>query len=295
MPLNVLKDIRKIYARLNADEVRGAAAQDVNVGLMAASAASYRRMEDFLASAADGFARDQVLRAVHRVEGSPRRFDFILCEPGVPVPANGYTFDPEQPDRILEKLTAAIVTDHQTIETALAKTFPVFRPAVADRIVTRVSRENALFALVTALPNIVPNLFELPWAVGEFASDTAFLTMNQVRMALMLAAAYGRPVGYGEQKVAIAGIVAGAFGWRAIARELAGKIPLGGGLIPKAAIAFGGTYVVGLGLRQLNRTGRGLTKQERRDAYAEALRKGTDAARELIPDLSASKEIPVVH
>ena len=43
-------------------------------------------------------------------------------------------------------------------------------------------------------------------------------------------------MGYGEQKTEVASITAGAFGWRAVARELAGKIPLGGGLVPKAAI-----------------------------------------------------------
>jgi len=128
---------------------------------------------------------------------------------------------------------------------------------VSDQIVHRVSRENALFALVTALPNVLPSFIDLPWAVGEFATDTAFLTMNQIRMALLLAAAYDNPVGYMEQKIEIGVIAAGAFGWRAIARELVGKIPLGGGLIPKAAVAFAGTYVVGLGLEKANRTGAG--------------------------------------
>ena len=42
-----------------------------------------------------------------------------------------------------------------------------------------------------------------------------------------------------------------AFGWRALARELVGHIPLGGGLIPKGAIAYAGTYVVGKGLEYL--------------------------------------------
>ena len=49
MPLSVLKDIRKVYAGLNADEIRGAAAQDLNIGLMASNPESYRRMEEFLA------------------------------------------------------------------------------------------------------------------------------------------------------------------------------------------------------------------------------------------------------
>ena len=38
---------------------------------------------------------------------------------------------------------------------------------------------------------------------------------------LMLAAAHGREPGYGEQKIELLTIAGGAFGWRAIARELA--------------------------------------------------------------------------
>jgi uncharacterized protein (DUF697 family) len=155
---------------------------------------------------------------------------------------------------------------------------------VSKNIVHRVARENAFFAIVTALPNVVPSLLELPWTVGEFATDTAFISMNQIRMALNLAAAHGRPVGYAEQKGEIAAIAAGAFGWRALARELVGKIPLGGGLIPKAAVAFAGTYVVGIGLEKVNRIGTGLTKQERRDAYAEAFARGRDVARDMLPE-----------
>ena len=102
----------------------------------------------------------------------------------------------------------------------------------------------------TALPDIVPSLVELPWAFGEWASDTAFLTANQFRMAFQIAAMYGHEVGFLDQKGQILVIAGGAFGWRAIARELVGKIPMGGGLIPKGAIAYAGTYVVGKALEK---------------------------------------------
>lgn len=287
MPLSVLKDIRKIYAGLNAEEIRGLAAQDVRVGLIAKSGAVFRKMQDFLAPPSlGGPAREHALRFVHSAESSPANFDFVLCEPGTPVPANGYLFEPGE----AESLLPIIVAENPKLETALAKTFPVFRPAVAAKVIGRVARENAFFSIVTALPNVVPSMLELPWAVGEFATDTAFLTMNQIRMALVLASLHGRPVGYLEQKTEIAGIVAGAFGWRAIARELIGKIPLGGGLIPKAAVAFGGTYVVGLSLDKINRTGSGLSRQERRDAYADAFVKGKEVVKELTPELLHGKD-----
>jgi len=286
MALSVLKDIRKVLSGLNADAIRGLAAQDVTVGLLASSEATLRRMEDFLAPLSLGsFARSQALRGVHRMAGSARQYDFVLCEPGRPIPANGYHFETGSE----HSLIPLIVAENPKIELALAKTFPAFRHAVAGKIIGRVARENAWFCIVTALPNVVPNLLELPWAVGEFATDTAFLTMNQIRMALILAAAHGRPVGYREQKAEIAGIVASAFGWRAIARELVGKIPLGGGLIPKAAVGFAGTYVVGRGLDKLNRTGSRLSKEERRDAYADAFAKSKEVVRELTPQTQQNK------
>ncbi|HWF11702.1 MAG TPA: hypothetical protein VG297_24710 [Bryobacteraceae bacterium] len=281
MSLSVLKDIRKIYAGLNADEIRGAAHRDLNIGLMAATEEGRQEMESFLAPASmDAAARDEALRAVHLVDGSPRhRFDFVLCEAGVPAPANGYTFNPADTGSLLK----TIATDHEDLELPIARRFPHFRRAVSDRIIHRISRENALFALVTALPNIVPSVIDLPWAIGEFATDTAFLTMNQIRMALLMAGAHDNTIGYTEQKAQIAVIAAGAFGWRALARELVGKIPLGGGLIPKAAVAFAGTYVVGLGLEKVNRTGIGLSRREKKDAYADAFAKGKEVVRELAP------------
>jgi len=127
---------------------------------------------------------------------------------------------------------------------------------------------------VTALPDVIPSLIELPWSIGEFASDTAFITINQIRMAFLIAAASDKPVGYSLQKGEIATIVTGAFGWRALARELVGKIPFGGGLIAKGGIAFAGTYVVGAGLDRFHRLGYGLTRAERRESYQAAFERG---------------------
>ena len=281
MPLGVLNDIRKIYAGLNAGDVRDSASRELRIGLLATSEDVFREMEDFLVSAhPDPETRARALQMTARLAGPEKDFDVLLCEPGIGLPRNGYLFDPVGSDAgggDIE-LIDAIVAENQPIELALANAFPVFRHAIAHRIISRISRENAMLALVTALPNVIPSFIELPWAVGEFATDTAFLTMNQIRMALMMAAIYDRPVGYSEQKMSIAAIAVGAFGWRAIARELVGKIPLGGGLIPKAAIAYAGTWVVGTGLEKLCRTGEGHSRRERREAWEGAIARGAEVA-----------------
>jgi hypothetical protein len=132
---------------------------------------------------------------------------------------------------------------------------------------------------------VLPGILSIPWAAGEFGSDAAFLTMNQMRMGFFLAAASDRPVGYREQKHEIASMVAGAFGWRALARELIGKVPFGGGLIPKAAIAYAGTFAVGVSLERLYRLGYGFTRDERRVAYEDAYVHGRQIAGMLLENL----------
>ena len=101
-------------------------------------------------------------------------------------------------------------------------------------------------------------------------------------MLFLLAAASDRPIGYREQRAEVASIIAGAFGWRALARQLAGKIPFGAGIIPKAAVAFAGTYVVGRSAERLYRIGYGYTRKERRLIYEEALVRGKDIAGHLL-------------
>src|ERR1019366_10409491 len=115
---------------------------------------------------------------------------------------------------------AEILKDKTDVDLALGRQFLPFRRLVVERIIKMVSQENALFAVATALPNVVPNLIEFPWVIGEFASDTAFLTVNQARMAFQIAAACGKPVGLGKQKGAMPTIAAGAFGWRALAPDM---------------------------------------------------------------------------
>jgi hypothetical protein len=156
-----------------------------------------------------------------------------------------------------------------------------------------------LFSISTALPDVIPNLIELPWAVAEFASDTAFLTMNQVRMAFLIAAASDRPVGYVEQKSEIATVIGSAFGWRALARQLVGKVPFGGGLLAKAAIAYAGTKVLGLSLNHLYSIGFTYTREERDKLYADAFRQGKKVAARILsylrPDLAAKYAAGAAH
>src|SRR5438128_6954674 len=282
--MSVFKEIKQALSNLRPEEVRQTADRSLAIGLVATSSAGYTAMEKFLAPPdLSRERRAEVLAMLHRAgdPGIPDRFDLVLYEHQLPRAENAFTFYAHDPVRTVKE----ILEERNDLGLPLARHFFPFRRPVVNQVMYSVSRENALFALATALPNIVPSLVELPWAIGEFASDTAFLTMNQIRMAFLIAAASDSSIGYREQKAEIVSIVTGAFGFRAIARELVGKIPFGGGLIPKAAVAFAGTYVVGLSLERYHRVGYGLTREERRVEYEHALSHGRSVAEFLLAGL----------
>src|ERR1700733_12111224 len=275
--LKTLKQARAAMSLLNPEEILHRARKPLHIGLVASSAAAYAEMEEYLLPLSLPLEeRTYLLDKVHRVgdPGVPDAVDLILFEQGMQASKGTYTFNRENPAAtVLE-----ILRGNDDIALPLARQFPAFRSAVVERTIHAVARENALFAVATALPDIIPSLVELPWVIGEFASDTVFLTGNQIRMAFLIAAAYGKEVGFVDQKGALLSIAAGAFGWRALARELVGKIPLGGGLIPKGAIAYAGTYAVGKSLELFYRGNGSLSRGQRRQVYREALGRGREVA-----------------
>ena len=280
--MQLVKQARAAMSHLNPEAVRGMAQRPVHFGLVSSTPTGYTDMEDFLIP----FSLERDVRVeryglLHRAAdpNPPAEVDIVLYEEGLGVPEGVAVFHRGD----LRRTIAGILAHDEDLGVPLARHFPVFRHAVADRIVHSIARENALFAVATALPDVIPNLVELPWAIGEWASDTAFLTANQFRMAFLIAAAYGSRAGFAEQKGQILSIAAGAFGWRAIARELAGKIPFGGGLIPKGAIAYAGTYVVGKVLERWHHSQTRVAREERRELYETALERGRTVVRDLMP------------
>jgi hypothetical protein len=282
MSLQLMKDLRSALANLNPSQVRESAERPIRVALAADSPEVLVAMEDFLVPASVSHEkRMEAMETLYREgdPGAPEHFDLVLHEENLDLAeTNAFPFYARNPQQTVEEILA----ERSDLGLALARNFVPFRRPVVDRIVNSIARENALFAVATALPNFVPSIFELPWAAGEFASDTVVLTMNQIRMAFLIAAASDNEVGYREQKAQIASIITGAFGWRTLARELVGKIPFGGGVIPKGAIAWAGTYVVGLSLERYHRLGYGLSRAERKEAYQAALERGKSVVEALL-------------
>jgi hypothetical protein len=284
MAIAVLRQIRQALSTLNPQELRAQAERPVRIGLVAAASEELGEMEQFFAPPEySPERRAQAARLL--VRGGGPGCDIQIYHTSLLRPAKTFSFDPEAP----EDCVRAILRAREDLHLPLARQLAPFRRPVACRIIRGIAKENALFCLATAIPDVVPSLAIIPWAVGEFASDTAFLTMNQIRMAFMLAAASDRSIGYREQRSEVASIVAGSFGWRALARELIGKIPFGGGLIPKAGVAYAATFAVGMSLERLYRLGYGFTRQERKAAYEDALQNGKEIASMLLSGLRHRK------
>jgi len=288
MSVLALTRIRKAVGTLNPTPIREMAEYLPRIALYAASTSGYERLENFLLRDLSPRRRAESAPALIRNpnEREPRAYDVVIYDEDVPAPRQAFVYRLDHEHQLVEK----ILSTHQHLGVALAKHFLPFRQLFVERVIAKTCRENTLFSLATALPDVIPSIIELPWAVAEFASDTAFLTMNQVHMAFLIAAASDREVGYARQKSEIATVIGSAFGWRALARQLVGKVPFGGGLLAKAAVAYAGTRVLGLSLDRLYRIGYTYTREERDRVYGDAYSQGKRVAARLLhslrPDLA---------
>jgi uncharacterized protein (DUF697 family) len=289
-----LATIGKAIRSVNPDEVRGMTDRAVHIGLMASNETRLNEMWFWLAPTDISEQKRQVLASMVHPLGPempgmpppPARMDLEIWEGGMPgKPATAFTYYPNNPQATVDE----IVAKHDELSLALSRHYMPFRKTVSEKIISAICHENVLFSITTSLPNIVPSVLSLPFAVGEFASDTAFLTVNQLRMAFLLAGAHDHPIGYRQQKAQVASLIAGAFGFRAIARELVSKIPFGGGVIGKAGISYAGTWLVGRSLERLYRVGGNLTPGERKQVYSEGLTRGKQIAEKVMETFRAAR------
>jgi len=276
MAIQSLMHIKKALTSLNPNQVRELTSRPVHVTLHAPNDSAYRDMEDYLLQDPRPVRRRESAQLISRGDRTvamPGQ-ELVVYHRGSLVPSDALVFNPAEP----EDLIRSALHRYPDSGVPLSRAFFPFRKPFIKQVISKTSRENTLFSLTTALPDVIPSVIELPWAVAEFASDTAFLTMNQVKMAFLIAAASDREIGYREQKSEIATVIGSAFGWRALAKQLVGKIPFGGGLIGKAAVAYAGTKVLGLSLDHFYSIGFTYSRAERDRIYADAFRQGKKVA-----------------
>jgi uncharacterized protein (DUF697 family) len=267
-----IREILQISKELSTEEVRDLADKRFRIALVG----STMRTHD---------VTEQLLEGLSLPERETSRA-FLVCSPTVPSEPADILIDcggAEEPvlgehytwllpeDGAL--VARRIVSDLPGLAVALARRFPMFREPAIEHLIKEASRVNGQIAMLSAIPGFIPvaSVFLPPAAVA----DIVMLTKNQIMLLLKIAAALGMSYHTRDRLKEIVPVVAGAMGWRSLAREFVGMVPGGVGLLVKGAIAYAGTYVVGKGAEWFWRTGRELSRQQKERLYRQMLEEAT--------------------
>ncbi len=157
-----------------------------------------------------------------------------------------------------------IVDASKGVEIAVGRRLPPLRESVAAKL-TRDAANNALkVALASAVVDHIP---VVGIVLGAFASagDMVAITGIQMMLLLHIQAAYGRDPDV-QRMWQLLPVIGGGFGWRTLARELVGFVPVAGIAI-KGAIAYAGTIVVGEGVTFFLEHGQHMSKGQAAQVY----------------------------
>ena len=174
---------------------------------------------------------------------------------------------------IASELASQIPDDRRL---AFAHQLPPFRRPVFDLTIEQTARANATYSFTTGLAESVPVL-TVPLNLG----DMVILTKNQLLMSYRLVLASGRDGEPRKLLTEILGVLGGGMLFRQLARQLVGFIPVAG-LIPKVAIAYGGTWAIGKAVALWASEGRAVTVDTVRTLSTEGLERGRQLARDLV-------------
>lgn len=174
---------------------------------------------------------------------------------------------------------AHLVECARGVEIAVGRNLPVLRESVAAKL-TRDAANNALkVALASAVVDHIP-LAGIVLGVFASAGDMVAITGIQVMLMLHIEAAYGQDPDM-QRTWQLLPVIGGGFGWRTLARELVGFVPIAGIAI-KGAIAYAGTIVVGEGVTFLHEHGAHMTKNQASALYERTKADALRFARELV-------------
>jgi uncharacterized protein (DUF697 family) len=127
----------------------------------------------------------------------------------------------------VDEITVAIARALGDQGTALAARLPVLRPAVCEHLIDSCAKKNGAIAAAVFVPGV----------------DLPLLTLNQIRLVLRIALAYGEELDQ-SRALEIVGVVGAGYGLRTLAREALDLVPVAGWLV-KGAVAYTGTRAIG--------------------------------------------------
>jgi uncharacterized protein (DUF697 family) len=132
----------------------------------------------------------------------------------------------------VEELARALARRLGEAATPLAARLPVLRDAVCDHLVEWFARRNAIVGAAVFVPG----------------ADLPILTLNQARLALRIASAYGVDI-EAQRLPELLAVLGAGFGFRAVAREALDLVPVAGWAL-KGAVAYAGTRALGEAARR---------------------------------------------
>lgn len=172
------------------------------------------------------------------------------------------------PEELAEALVPAFeaaLPEGRGLWVALPRRLPALRQAMVMRMIELVSRVNASYAATTGLAEQIPVL-----NVPLNAADAIILTKNQLILAYRIALAVGTE---GEPRVVMGellSVIGGGLLFRQVARGLVGLVPVIGWL-PKVAVAYAGTRVIGMAAWHWATEGRRLPVEETRRLWRDSM------------------------
>jgi uncharacterized protein (DUF697 family) len=162
---------------------------------------------------------------------------------------------------------------------ALGRQYPLFRVAIAHQLINDTCFTNAVYSLSTGVAEVVP-IFDIPLNI----TDMVIITKAQAFLVYKLGLMLGYSTRWQDYVGEFGGVVGGGFVWRQLSRMLIGLIPIWG-IVPKVAVAYSGTYVVGHAILQWYLTGRQISSQQMRALYKHALMDGKRVAQNMVSRL----------
>lgn len=148
-------------------------------------------------------------------------------QPDDPLSLEPYALTPQVAEQLSERMGEWVVACFRTKRLAFAQAFDFVRKPLSMESVRSTSMQNAGVGFVAFIPG----------------ADFPIMTLNQAKMVLQIAAAYGQPLTV-ERARELAAVVGGGFACRAAARQLVGVVPALGWAI-KAGIGYAGTAAMG--------------------------------------------------
>ena len=160
-------------------------------------------------------------------EDADRTVSYTEFDGTDPFSLEPYALTEEFAADLSRKMGEWVVAAFKQKRLAFAQAFDFVRRPLSSESVRATSIQNAGVGLVVVIPG----------------ADMPIMTLNQAKMILQIAAAYGQPL-TAERVKELAAVVGGAFACRTVARQLVGVVPALGWAI-KAAIGYSGTTAMG--------------------------------------------------